>query len=168
MPPEHNTAFLCAMENLLEVYPRPYDPSGPVVCMDESRQAVCARDPAPARDAPRQSPRVRAQRNGTRADVLPAALIIGDGRKSHRIARHQLGRRGYAGSSKQTILRRRRSRWLWATWSISVRDACSAARVRVAEQLWESAQHRRIRIQHPVTTMLVSADSRHRHPAQRN
>ena len=35
IPPEQNADFVCAMENVLEVYKRPYDPKHPVVCMDE-------------------------------------------------------------------------------------------------------------------------------------
>ena len=35
IPPERNAEFVCAMENVLEVYKRPYDPKRPVVCMDE-------------------------------------------------------------------------------------------------------------------------------------
>jgi len=41
IPPEANAEFVCAMENVLEVYHRPYDPRRPVVCMDEtSKQLV--------------------------------------------------------------------------------------------------------------------------------
>jgi len=41
IPPKENAAFVCAMENVLEVYHRPYDPEFPVVCMDEtSKQLV--------------------------------------------------------------------------------------------------------------------------------
>lgn len=41
IPPEQNAEFVCAMENVLEVYKRPYDPRYPVVCMDEtSKQLV--------------------------------------------------------------------------------------------------------------------------------
>ena len=35
IPPEHNAAFVAAMEDVLEVYSRPYDEAYPVVCMDE-------------------------------------------------------------------------------------------------------------------------------------
>jgi hypothetical protein len=35
IPPEHNGAFVAAMEDVLEVYARSYDPNRPVVCMDE-------------------------------------------------------------------------------------------------------------------------------------
>lgn len=35
IPPEEDAAFVCQMEQVLEVYKRPYDPWRPVVCMDE-------------------------------------------------------------------------------------------------------------------------------------
>lgn len=39
--PEANAEFVCAMENVLEVYKRAYDPQRPVVCLDEkSKQLV--------------------------------------------------------------------------------------------------------------------------------
>lgn len=41
MPPDGNAAFVAAMEDVLSVYERPYDPMYPVVCMDEaSRQLL--------------------------------------------------------------------------------------------------------------------------------
>jgi len=35
IPPGQNAAFVCAMEDVLEVYKRPHDARRPVVCMDE-------------------------------------------------------------------------------------------------------------------------------------
>jgi hypothetical protein len=35
IPPKQNAAFVACMEDVLEVYARPYDPKIPVVCMDE-------------------------------------------------------------------------------------------------------------------------------------
>lgn len=35
IPPEHNAAFVAAMEDVLEVYNRSYDEKFPVICMDE-------------------------------------------------------------------------------------------------------------------------------------
>lgn len=35
IPPQQNAAFVAAMEDVLSVYARPYDPEYPVVCMDE-------------------------------------------------------------------------------------------------------------------------------------
>ncbi len=41
IPPEADAEFVCAMENVLEVYKRPYNPRRPVVCLDEkSKQLV--------------------------------------------------------------------------------------------------------------------------------
>lgn len=35
IPPHQNADFVAKMEDVLEVYSRPYDPKRPVVCMDE-------------------------------------------------------------------------------------------------------------------------------------
>lgn len=35
IPPKQNAAFVAAMEDVLEVYQRPYDEDRPLVCMDE-------------------------------------------------------------------------------------------------------------------------------------
>jgi hypothetical protein len=41
IPPKHSVEFVYHMEDLLEVYQRPYDPKHPVVCLDEtSRQLI--------------------------------------------------------------------------------------------------------------------------------
>jgi hypothetical protein len=43
IPPERNGEFVAQMEQILDVYRRPYDPLRPVVCMDESpRQLIRA------------------------------------------------------------------------------------------------------------------------------
>ena len=42
IPPEQNAAFVAAMENVLEVYKRPYNPLFPVVCMDEGAKQLVA------------------------------------------------------------------------------------------------------------------------------
>jgi hypothetical protein len=34
IPPDANAAFVAAMENMLEVYQRPYDPQRPLACLD--------------------------------------------------------------------------------------------------------------------------------------
>jgi len=57
IPPEANAAFVCAMEDVLEVYKRPYNPEEPLVCMDETskqltkeiRQTVTAKCGRPTR-----------------------------------------------------------------------------------------------------------------------
>jgi hypothetical protein len=57
IPPKQDAAFVCQMEQVLEVYKRPYDEAHPVVCMDEqpkqlisaTRQAMAAVPGRPAR-----------------------------------------------------------------------------------------------------------------------
>ena len=47
IPPEQDAAFVCHMEQVLEVYKRPYDPAHPVVCMDEQpKQLISEVSPA--------------------------------------------------------------------------------------------------------------------------
>ena len=35
IPPKANAEFVCQMEDVLDVYKRPYDPRRPMVCFDE-------------------------------------------------------------------------------------------------------------------------------------
>ena len=51
IPPEQNAEFVCAMENVLEVYHRPYDAKRLVVCMDEKSKPLVSEicKPIPAR-----------------------------------------------------------------------------------------------------------------------
>jgi hypothetical protein len=48
IPPNPNTEFAAAMEDVMGAYARPYDPARPVVCMDEQPYQLLgeARDPA--------------------------------------------------------------------------------------------------------------------------
>jgi hypothetical protein len=50
IPPARDAAFVCQMEQVLEVYRRPYDPRRPVVCMDEQPERLISetRRPIPA------------------------------------------------------------------------------------------------------------------------
>ena len=50
IPPQANAEFVCAMEDVLEVYTRPYDPRRPQVCLDETSKQLVAdtREPLPA------------------------------------------------------------------------------------------------------------------------
>mgnify|MGYP001612839816 CR=1 FL=1 len=50
MPQAPSADFVAAMEDVLEVYHRPYDPNRPLVCMDEASKQLIAevREPLPA------------------------------------------------------------------------------------------------------------------------
>jgi hypothetical protein len=42
IPPKANSAFVAAIEDVLEVYTRPHDPERPLVCLDESSKQLIA------------------------------------------------------------------------------------------------------------------------------
>jgi len=42
LPKEHDAEFVCSMEEVLEVYSRPYDERCPVVCVDEATKQLVA------------------------------------------------------------------------------------------------------------------------------
>ena len=49
LPPQQDARFVAAMEDVLEVYARPYDAQRPVVCLDEAAKQILAevREPLP-------------------------------------------------------------------------------------------------------------------------
>ena len=52
IPPKQDAAFACQMEQVLQVYKRPYDPKRPVVAMDEQPKQLIAETRAPVPAAP--------------------------------------------------------------------------------------------------------------------
>lgn len=50
IPPDADAAFVCQMEEVLDVYQRPHDPHRPVVCLDEGTKQLVSetRQPRPA------------------------------------------------------------------------------------------------------------------------
>ena len=47
IPPDEDAAFVAQMEQVLQVYARPYDPRNPVVCMDEQPKQLIRKTRAP-------------------------------------------------------------------------------------------------------------------------
>ena len=58
IPPDQDAAFVCQMEQALEVYRRPYDPRHPVVCMDEQPRQLTSETRRPIPAAPGRPARV--------------------------------------------------------------------------------------------------------------
>jgi transposase len=58
IPPQANAAFVCAMEDVLEVYTRPYHPRRPQVCIDETSKQLVADTRVPIPAAPGQPERI--------------------------------------------------------------------------------------------------------------
>ena len=52
IPPDGDAEFVAAMEDVLDVYHRPYDPDRPVVCMDESSKQLVGEVTGPVPAAP--------------------------------------------------------------------------------------------------------------------
>lgn len=50
--PKQNSAFVAGMEQVLDVYKRPYDPLHPVVCMDESPRQLISESRSPVAGKP--------------------------------------------------------------------------------------------------------------------
>jgi hypothetical protein len=67
IPPDANSAFVAAMEDVLEVYQRPHDPTLPVVCVDETSKQLVAETRAPITAKPGRPKRhdYEYERNGT-------------------------------------------------------------------------------------------------------
>jgi hypothetical protein len=67
IPPNANAAFVAGMEDVLEVYQRPQDPTYPVVCVDETSKQLIAetRVPIPAKPGRPARHDYEYERNGT-------------------------------------------------------------------------------------------------------
>jgi hypothetical protein len=67
IPPEHNAEFVAHMEDVLEIYQLPYDPTRPIICMDEQPVQLVkeTRVPLPAKPGQPASIDYEYERNGT-------------------------------------------------------------------------------------------------------
>ena len=69
IPPDHDGEYVACMEDVLTVYERPYDPTAPVVCMDEQPVQLTkeTRQPIPAAAGRPARVDYEYERNGTAA-----------------------------------------------------------------------------------------------------
>jgi hypothetical protein len=67
IPPEQSGEFVAHMEDVLDVYQRPYDPQSPMVCMDEQPVQLIkeVRPPLPAAEGKPERYDYEYERNGT-------------------------------------------------------------------------------------------------------
>ncbi len=67
LPPEGDAEFVAAMEDVLEVYHRPFDPQRPLVCLDEASKQLIGEVAEPVPAEPGQPERIDYEyvRNGT-------------------------------------------------------------------------------------------------------
>ena len=67
IPPEADAAFVCQMEEVLDVYQRPHDPKRPLVCMDEGTKQLVQETRHPLATHPGQPAKIdfEYERHGT-------------------------------------------------------------------------------------------------------
>jgi transposase len=79
IPPEADAAFVCAMEDVLEVYHRPLDPKRPLVCLDEASKQLIGEveQPLPAEPGQPQRFDYEYTRNGTANLFMISEPLLG-------------------------------------------------------------------------------------------
>jgi hypothetical protein len=84
IPPEQNAEFVACMEDVLQVYARPYDPKRPVVCLDEQPTQLIGetRRPLPVEPGQPQRDDYEYERLGTAVNFMMTEPL-GGWRKVH-------------------------------------------------------------------------------------
>ncbi len=79
IPPEADAEFVCAMEDVLEVYHRPYDERRPLVCLDEASKQLIGETVQPLPAEPGQAERFDYEyvRNGTANLFMISEPLLG-------------------------------------------------------------------------------------------
>ena len=79
IPPEADAEFVCAMEDVLEVYHRPFDPKRPLVCLDEASKQLIGETRLPLPAEPGQPERFDYEyiRNGTANLFMISEPLLG-------------------------------------------------------------------------------------------
>jgi hypothetical protein len=79
IPPEQNAEFVARMEEVLQVYQRPYDPKRPVVCLDEQPTQLVGETRRPLPVAPGQPQRYdyEYERLGTAVNFMLTEPLAG-------------------------------------------------------------------------------------------
>ena len=79
IPPESDAEFVCAMEDVLEVYHRPYDEKRPLVCLDEASKQLVGEAAQPLPPEPGRPERFDYEyvRNGTANLFMVTEPLLG-------------------------------------------------------------------------------------------
>ena len=112
IPPNANAEFVWRMEDVLEVYKRPYDPLRPIVCMDETSKQLIGETRQPVDATPGHPRRVdyEYERKGV-ADLFMFIEPLRGGCGSRPSVVRSNGR--CLSSSFWTTITRRPSAWSW-------------------------------------------------------
>src|SRR5512142_569354 len=79
LPPEANAEFVAAMEDVLDVYHRPFDPKRPLVCLDEASKQLIGEVAEPVSAEPGRPERIDYEytRNGTANLFMVSEPLVG-------------------------------------------------------------------------------------------
>ena len=79
LPPQGDAEFVAAMEDVLDVYHRPFDPKRPLVCLDEASKQLIGEVAEPVPAEPGQPERIDYEyvRNGTANLFLISEPLVG-------------------------------------------------------------------------------------------
>ena len=79
IPPEENAEFVCAMEDVLDIYHRPYDEGRPLVCLDEASEQLVGEviEPIPAEPGQPERFDYEYVRNGTANLFMISEPLLG-------------------------------------------------------------------------------------------
>jgi len=79
LPPEQDAEFVCAMEDVLDVYHRPFDTTRPLVCLDEASKQLIGETVQPLPPEPGQPERFDYEyvRNGTANLFMISEPLLG-------------------------------------------------------------------------------------------
>lgn len=99
IPPKANAEFVAAMEDVLEVYERPFDPARPLIALDEAAKPLLAdvRPPLPMRPGDPERVDYEYRREGTAALFMLSAPLLG---RRHVFVREQRTRVDFAAVIK--------------------------------------------------------------------
>ena len=95
IPPEADAEFVAQMEEVLDVYARPYDALRPVICMDEQPVQLVKETRRPIPGTKKHAKRVdyEYERNGTASIfMLPSRWLVGVKRRPASAAANRTGR----------------------------------------------------------------------------
>jgi len=139
IPPEQNAEFACAMENVLSVYTRPYDPKHPVVCFDEKSKQLVGEVCRPIAARPGEVERCDYEyvRNGT-ANLFLMVEPLGGWRRVNVTARRT--KVDFAGQMKELV----DEHFPEATKITVVMDNLNTHRLSTLYEAFEPAEARRL------------------------
>ena len=94
IPPDASAEFVARMEDVLDIYKRPFDPSFPVICMDESTEQLIGEVRPPIEMAPGRTKKVDDEYESKGVSEIFLAIEPLTGKRYVTIREHEAERKG--------------------------------------------------------------------------